>query len=1024
MSSLDPTKHRKNCTQALKAAYNHLRVPKIFTVDDLCNGKVDEESMMTYLSYFVPPYRAKLLRWVRKVIPQFGITGFTSDWYNGQAYAAVIDVCFPGSVRYWPTPDSEQFIETMLRFARRNLGSAPPFTSTDLTSGKVEEMQIMSMVMMIKNGELNTLAEEVRVSGPGLKEAQLHKETSFIVNTAGAGPGELSIDAYYEKDGERLKFSAKEKAKSEIHLKYTPKRLVNIVFAITWSDTPVPFSPFIVTVFDSTLVQVEDFDSHKRVVGVDEPIELTVDASRAGRGRLSAQLVYNKKDKIEAMVTPISKGRYRVDYTPLKPGSAALHIWWNKARLDHYQIMYTVISREDYAIDTCPDDKVFCTFEDVGFVVSSSLGLPLTVLQMTAIIDYEFQLPIHLSRVEGKKGYVRFKPTSPGIYNIEVVCLDRFIRGSPFQVRVMDPLSFKIKEDLPSFLKLGVPLMLEIDAKDASAETMAFASPDIDTSSKFRSKIWQNGANFVKAEITPLHEGDFIVGFKYHGHWISGCPFRTQICDPTKFRIVNDLRVANVGKPINLTVQARDVNEGDMNLVITAKGLKALYSPRVTFSEDTLQYNVTFIPWEIGDHKISVCYGNFHIKESPITIPVIALDPNTCSATGPGLQRAYTKVPAQFTILGKGTGWVENGTLFIRIVSVVTKEECRVRIRDKKNGTYNVAYLVDNPGAYLLEIKTAGDHIPGSPFRLNALPGPEPSKVKMFGPSLEENAVLTFGKPITFTVNTKEAGNGKLSVKAVGPHNANARIFIAKSDKDGEYEIDIDALRHGKHRVNVKWSGKHVPNSPFILKLFPGADASKCIAKGPGLEDGMIGKKTSFTIDTKLAGAGLLKVRLHGRKGAFKIQIQPVDESNRRVLLANYDPKFPGEYLIKIMWCDVHIPGSPFRVKISGDGRAPAALPEIYTPTPRLPELDSSVNLLGDIDDDDSNGSDNPLRASLNSAPNVLILDQRIKKDAMKSSIIKSTARRSMRVPTKKKKEFEGQLTVRMKGKTKSKFAK
>jgi len=80
-----------------------------------------------------------------------------------------------------------------------------------------------------------------------------------------------------------------------------------------------------------------------------------------------------------------------------------------------------------------------------------------------------------------------------------------------------------------------------------------------------------------------------------------------------------------------------------------------------------------------------------------------------------------------------------------------------------------------------------------------------------------------------------------------------------------------------------------------------------------------VGKPCTFTIETREAGSGTLKVRLHGVKDAFKIEIKPIDQRDVRTLQARYDPKKPGEYLVTIRWSDVHIPGSPFRVKITGE---------------------------------------------------------------------------------------------------------
>ena len=179
----------------------------------------------------------------------------------------------------------------------------------------------------------------------------------------------------------------------------------------------------------------------------------------------------------------------------------------------------------------------------------------------------------------------------------------------------------------------------------------------------------------------------------------------------------------------------------------------------------------------------------------------------------------------------------------------------------------------------------------------------------MGGPALQTNAILTIGKPIDFSVDTSRGGTGELTIKAVGPGGAQARVYMAKSDKTGLYDVKLDPVRHGKYRVSVKWSGEHIPGSPFILKIYPGADASKCKAFGPGLEDGEVGKPSTFMIETRDAGAGTLKVRLHGVKDAFRIEIAPKDQKDQRTLEARYDPKKPGEYLITIKWSESNIPG-------------------------------------------------------------------------------------------------------------------
>ena len=1050
VATLNPTKHRYNCTLAIKVANSYLKIPKIISPDDLSSGNADELSMMTYLSYFVDPFRIKLLKWIRKVIPLFNITGFSTDWYDGRAFGALLNACFPGSFTEWATLEmdtSKEFIDQLFKITQKKFGIMAPFDSEDLADGKVEELQVMTMIMLVRGGEMVSLPNEVIISGPGSEEAQLQKETHFTINTTEAGPGQLYIDAYFEEDGKKLKFSLKEERKRVVRLLYIPLTPGNIIFDVTWSDIPVPGCPFSVPVIDSALVNIVNFESHNRLVEIGKPVSLTLETKQAGFNRLTAFLQQGK-EKIPAKSTTLSANRVQLEYTPSKSGTAVLHIFWNKEELIHLSVTYTVVDSGGYSIEAYPKDKLYCSFDDIRFCVLSAKGLPLDVLQMTAILNEDVQIPLKFTQIDGNRGFASFIPSLAGSYSVEVVCVDQLIRGTPFSVKVTDPHGCKIEGEIPLFLELGKPHVFQVDTKEAGIGSITFESSDHDISSLFKTKLQlRDSSDLQKLQVTPIVEGDYIVGIQYQKRWISGCPFRLQICDPSKFDIVEKPKVGNVGKPIEFKVHTKkQANNDNLKLVVKADGPSAKYSPQTKVSEDGLSHSISFVPWEIGDHKINIRYGEFDIPSSPIVLPVVLFDYDACSAAGAGLQKAYTNKPAQFVVLSRQHGLIEDGTLQIKVASVINKSEGRIRARDNKDGTYSIAYLIQKTGAYLISVQAAGEHIPGSPFKMNALPGPEAHKCKMYGPALNEESIFTFGKPIEFTVDTEDAGTGKLLVNAIGPGGTKARIFIAKTDHPGRYDINIDALRHGKHRVSVKWSGQHIPCSPFILKVFPGADARKCNAYGSGLEDGLVSKASSFIIETKNAGAGILKVRLHGLKGAFKIEIQPKDQKDRRTLLAKYDPTQPGEYLITIKWSDVHIPGSPFRVKIVGDGVEKR--PVVFTPTPRLPEMATLIDEAGDRDFGGDAGDDRQL-APYKSAPALLagkskpathikdtfnhgFKDRASHKKSQDMTTFhnlqqynKQNRRRRVSLEERrkdKKKEFDGQVTIRMQNLNKSKF--
>ena len=912
---LDPTKRRQNCARALAIAANHLKIPQLIAPDDLSNPHIDDLSVMTYLSYFCEPAKQRLLKWVKQMIPHMRITNFGGDWADGRAFGALIDACFPGLFPGWQQMEPGKTQENMaliLPLVKRSLGIEVDFTAAELARGQVEELKVMTFINSVRHGKLLSLPSEVVVAGPGLEKAVVGKETHFEIDTTQAGPGKLFIDAYY-KNGLKVTFTIRERLPGVITLTYTPEICGVVNFDILWSDSPIPKSPFSVPVSDSQLIRIVDFEHHPRTVQVNQSLELLLNTRPAGgSGRLFAKLEYEQKGvcSTEAHLTRYPDSTVKLSYRPSVAGKAVLRIFWNDEELPHLAVTYVVIDNMQYRIIAKPEEKVYRTFQHANFQVKSDNG-QLNALTMTANSE-DIQLPITFSSIQGNIGHASFVPTFPGSYRIEVSCVEKLIEGTPFTIEVADPSQCKLVGTLPTYLKLNSPYEFRVHTGNAGRGILEVTCPDRSVSCLFDTSVRKLASGDSQGVVvTPRQMGNYLLGITFFGGHIPSSPFQVTVVDPSQCSVSGEVfnrGRAVVGKPVRFQI-IRTGPGKDVKPQVKASGPSAKYVAEVSTSDDRI-YFVRFTPWEIGSHEISITYGGFDIPRSPFRMGLQGFDSDICSATGSGLQQALSGIPAQFFILAKQTGLIEDGVLAVSICNVTQTVDCRVRIRDNKNGTYQVAYLVHLPGAYLINILAAGAHIPGSPFRLTAKPGPEAIKCSMWGPALEPNALLTIGKPIDFKVSTHGAGTGTLSVKAVGPGGTQARVYLARpEDRTGNYDVKLDPIRHGKYRLSVKWSGQHIPGSPQVLKIFQGADPSKCRAYGPGLEDGIVGRPSTFMIETRDAGAGTLKVRLHGVKNAFKIEVRPKDQFDQRTLQARYDPRKPGEYLITIKWEDKNIPG-------------------------------------------------------------------------------------------------------------------
>ena len=888
---------------------------------------------------------------------------------DGVVFTALLNKFHPGSL---PEPQKEdatvETIKTLIDSVSKKFGITINFKAEKLATGEVDELQVMTLVMQIRDGKIKALPEEVVVSGPGITKAVLGKETHFDIDTTQGGPGQLNIQMTNEKD-EKVDFSVKKRGRI-ITVSYCPHHPGDIVINIRWSGEHVPNSPFTVTATDALMVKFIDLDSHKRLVHVNEPVEISVNTEKSGQGTLSAHLMYDSEPPIPAEVEIHSRSVTKLRYVPSKPGQATLHVVWNGEEMSHLVITYTVVDHDSYQVASKPENRIYNVHEDIKFIIETKEGI-LSALRMTAILEGDdVQVPIKFETTDKGVGQATFHPTLPGTYRIEVACVDQLVQGSPFQVEVVDPSQCKVMEEIPNYIQLKVPYTIEVDTKQAGSGELTFeCEGHQNDEATFEADVSSPDSHGVsKIKITPLREGKRLATIKFQGTEIPGSPFRVFVCDPSRCQVSGEVlekRFGMVGKPVRFKVTVDPIE--NLKPVIKATGPTAKYTPEVRETEKNI-YTVQFTPWEVGTHEISVTYGDFHVPKSPMLVTITTFDSATCSATGSGLQKAFTGIPAQFVVLAKQEGLLKDSTLQIKVKGVVGRKECKVRARDNRNGSYNVAYLIHDPGAYLISIVIEDKPIPGSPFRLTALPGPIAEKCRMYGPILQPGAILTIGNPMDFAVDCSEGGTGELSVKAIGPGGVQARVYLAKNNKKGLHNVKLDPVRRGKYRISVRWSGRHIPGSPFMLSIYPGADASKCKAYGPGLEDGLVGKPSVFTIETKDAGAGTLKVRLHGVKDAFKIQIKPVDQQDTRTLQANYNPKKPGHYLVTIKWSEKHIPGSPFHVKINGDDETDTPAMVIEQATPR----DESLNPIAEEiewEDDEDEIEDVPVASTPNPVP-------------------------------------------------------
>lgn len=162
-----------------------------------------------------------------------------------------------------------------------------------------------------------------------------------------------------------------------------------------------------------------------------------------------------------------------------------------------------------------------------------------------------------------------------------------------------------------------------------------------------------------------------------------------------------------------------------------------------------------------------------------------------------------------------------------------------------------------------------------------------------------------------------EADIRSLNGSITAPSGLEEPCFLKKMPS-GNICVSFTPREAGEHVVAVKRMGKHIQNSPFKIDVKDRevGDAKKVKVSGSALKEGKTHVENTFSIDTRNAGFGGLSLSM---EGPSKAEIQCKDNADG-TLNVSYKPTEPGYYIMNLKFADHHVEGSPFTVKVTGEG--------------------------------------------------------------------------------------------------------
>ncbi|XP_064905473.1 LOW QUALITY PROTEIN: filamin-C [Columba livia] len=941
----DPNQPVQNAREAMQQADDWLGVPQVIAPEEIVDPNVDEHSVMTYLSQF-PKAKLKPGAPLRAQQPQPS---------RARAYGPGIEP--QGNVVLRPA----QFtVETL------DAGVGEVLVYVEDPEGHTEEAKVVpnndkkrtySVTYVPKVGGLHKVtvlfagqnidkspfgvnvamalgdASKVTARGPGLEPVGnvANKPTYFDIYTAGAGPGDVGV-VIVDPQGRRdtVEVMLEDKGDNIFRCTYRPVLEGTHTICVTYAGAQIPKSPFAVNVSEACCPQqcrATGRGLQPKGLRVHEVADFRVTTRGAGTGDLRVLVKGPQGTEEPVTVRDVGDGVYECEYLPKVPGRYQVSITWGGY----------AIPRSPFEVQVAPPpgtQKVRAwgpglergvVGQSADFVVEA-IGTEVGTLGFS--IEGPSQARIECDDRGDGSCDVRYWPTESGDYAVHVVCDDEDIRDSPFIAHVLPaaPGSWpdKVKAFGPGLEPNGCiverPAEFTIDARGAGKGPLKLYAQDAE-GFPIDIKVKDNGDGTYHCVYVPTKAIKHTIIVTWGGVNTPRSPFRVNVGEgshPGRVKVYGpgvEKTGLKANEPTYFTVDCSEAGQGDVSIGIKcAPGVVGPLEADIDFDiikNDNDTFTVKYTPPGAGLYTIMVLFANQEIPSSPFRIKVDpSHDASKVKAEGPGISRTGVEVgaPTHFTVQTKGAGKAPLNVTFGAAGPGPAVRD--FELIDNHDYSHTVKYTALQQGPLAVAVTYGGDPIPRSPFPVTVAPPLQLGKVKVTGLSSKAEV----GQAQEFAVETQGAGGqGKVEVKVTGPGRRPTPCRVGPAPPGGPHPVSFTPPDEGPYKVEVTYDGHPVPGSPFPVEAALPPDPSKVVAMGPGLQGGRVGVPAPFTIDTKGAGTGGLGLTVEGPCEAT-IECQDNGDGSCAV---TYLPTAPGDYNINILFAERHIPGSPFKAKVT-----------------------------------------------------------------------------------------------------------
>ncbi|XP_058791414.1 filamin-A isoform X2 [Phymastichus coffea] len=771
--------------------------------------------------------------------------------------------------------------------------------------------------------------------GPGLQRAIVDKANYFTVVTKEAGTGGLGLAI--EGPSESV-VTCKDNCDGTCSVEYVPYAVGDYDISIRFADQHIPGSPFRVTAEkpNDSKVTAHGPGIQPQMVHEGVPATFTVDSTKVSNAQLEVKVKTDRGSIGKPEIKRIRDGIHEITYMPSQAGSTCqVDVNYGGQPIQGSPFKVKVEP-------SCAANNVVLSGPGVSPVTTASFPADFVIdaskagngdLEVQVLGPDQTPRKVGIQKIGDGKYKATYLPDDCGRYKVNVKYGGKEVPGSPVNVQSVSTGKAdecKIKEGVQRTLAQGEEYCITVDTQNAGRGAVTCRIRSTSGSEDVDIDIQDNADGTVDIFYTVEDAGDYTLSIKFGGQPVPNGLYTFKASE--EYRSTSKTHKTRRGRRSNkehiveehstsiqesYTKRSTTSSKQKFNVihlnsipvppVSGGKFASEVKMPSGNVDKPVIEDNhdgtvsIKYDPKEEGLHEVYVKYNGEHVQGSPFKFHVDSLSSGHVTAYGPGLIYGVCGEPANFTISTKGAG---AGGLSL---AVEGPSKADISCHDNKDGTVSVSYLPTAPGEYKISVKFGDKHIKGSPYQ-----------AKITGEGRKRNQIsVGSSSEVQLPGKVSDADIRSLNASIIAPSGLEEPCFLKKMPS-GNICVSFTPREAGAHEVSVKKMGHDIANSPFKIdvKQREVGDAKKVKVSGPALKEGRTHADNTFLIDTRNAGYGGLSLSIEGPSKA-EIQCKDNDDST---LSISYKPTEPGYYIMNLKFADHHVEGSPFTVKVSGEG--------------------------------------------------------------------------------------------------------